>query len=177
MADTQRSKSALAAILADNVSANISPQDVRDFLESMDLPFGAFYVSSSAATTPAGAGTFLKALGTTTSIDTNLFTHSTNRLTYNGTPDCRALAFASVSMTCAGVNKIVSLGFADTGSIITATRVDRKISTGSDIGAAAVIGAATLSTNDYIELWLANQTDTGTVTLDYAYVIVVGMFI
>jgi hypothetical protein len=177
MADTQRSKSALATLFADNATGDISPQDLRDFLESMDLPYGAYYISSSAATTPAGAGTFLKALGTTTAIAENNFTHSTNRLTYNGTPDCFAVAMASVSMTCAGVSKIVSLGFAENGAILTPTRIDRKIGTGSDIGAAGVVGTATLSTNDYLELWVANQTDTGTVTYDYAYVIVLGLFI
>jgi len=44
MADTIRTKAALVALLADNTSGDISPQDVRDFLVSVMGVFGSIYV-------------------------------------------------------------------------------------------------------------------------------------
>lgn len=43
MADTPRSLSALQALLADNTSGDISPQDIRDFLVSSLGVYGSIY--------------------------------------------------------------------------------------------------------------------------------------
>ena len=178
MADTKRSKSDLATLLADNTSGAISPQDVRDFLESMDLSFASMYFSSSAETTIAVAGTYVLAAGTTTSIKLSNFTMpQDNRLTYTGAADVYAEISASISMTCASNSKIVGMKIAKNGTVIDSTEIHRKISTGADIGAAYVQGDVQLATNDYIELFISNETDTANATIDFCNLRVKGAFI
>lgn len=178
MADTQRTKSALATLFADNSNGDISAQDLRDFLESAHFSFGSFYISSSAATTPAGAGTYLKALGTTTSVSLHRFTMpANNRLTYTGTPDVHAHIAVSVSMTTAANNKVIGIGVAKNGTMLEHSKLQRKVSTAGDIGSTALHADASLSTNDYLEIWIANITDTTDVTLDLGYCFAMGMLV
>jgi len=177
MADTARTKAALAAILADNTSGAISPQDVRDFLETMHPSFGSLYFSSAAATTITVAGTFYKAAGTTTQVSANRFTVGTNRLTYTGTPTIHTHIAASYSMTTAGTNDILGIAIAKGGSVLTHSILKRKIGTGSDVGAAACHADVSLATNEYIELWVTNYDATATVTLDLGYLFILGMMV
>ena len=177
MVDTQRTKSALATLFADNSSGDISPQDLRDFLETMHLDYGVSYISSSAETTIATVDVFVKAAGTTTSIPTRNFTHNTGRLTYNGTPTITAFAVCSFSMTAASNSKEIDFEIAQNGTVIANSLIRRKVGTGTDIGAASVQAfIPALATNDYIELWVANHTDNTNVTVELCHLMVVGLF-
>ena len=49
----------------------------------------------------------------------------------------------------------------------TTTIIERKVGTGSDIGAAAVNGMFELAENDYLELWVANETTGGNITIEF----------
>lgn len=177
MVDTQRTKSALAALLADNITQDISPQDVRDFLESMHLAYGVMYVSTDAATSIAVIDTFVKVAGTTTQVAARNFTHSNNRLTYTGTPDINATCLVSFSMTSAGSNQEVDFKIAKNGVVIDDTLIRRKIGTGSDLGAAHVQGFTSLSTNDFVELWVANHSAISNVTVNFMHFIALGVFL
>ena len=169
MADTARTKSALAALLADNTTGQISPQDIRDFLETMQPAYGSCYVTASAATTIAVAGTYYKAAGTTTQIDVNRFTHANNRLTYTGTPTVRARAIAMLSVLTAGTNDVLGFKIAKNGTPIAASEIRRFVGTGTDVGAVALAVDVDLATNDYLEIWVTNEDATATVTLDKMY--------
>ena len=50
MVDTQRSLSAIQTLFADNTAGAISPQDLRDAVETLRMGHGEIYVSSTAAT-------------------------------------------------------------------------------------------------------------------------------
>ena len=113
MADTARTKTALAALFADNSTGNISPQDLRDFLETMHPAFASMYVSAAAETTISDAN-WTKAAGTTTDVSLHRFDGKTalsvdNRLKYTGSPDIHIHGVVSFSSTIAsGTNCAVS---------------------------------------------------------------------
>lgn len=187
MADTQRSKSALATLLADNTSQAISPQDLRDLMESLHFSYASMYISSAAATTVSVAGTYVKAAGTTTDVNLHRFSGKTalavdNRLKYTGSPDIHIHGAASFTTSMAsGTNKV--MGFAAyhyddsagsgstlTHSIITANHA------GTTPQSSALHFDVMLSTNDYIEFWVTNTTDTVSPTVNQMYLFMMGMF-
>ena len=187
MADTQRSKSALAALLADNTTGDISPQDVRDFLETMHPPYGSCYITTSAETTISD-GNFTKAAGTTTDVNLHRFSGKTlltvdNRLKYIGSPDIHVHGAVSFSMHIAtGTNKVVELGAyvyddsAATGAVLAHSVVSRNAAS-TAIGTGALHFDVMLSTNDYVELHVKNTTDTINITVDKMYVFMMGMMV
>lgn len=182
MADTRRSLTALQALLADNNTGAISPQDVRDLLVSAAPPYGSIYLSSSSETSIGGIGTWTKAAGTTTSTNLKEFTMpASNRLTYTGTPDVHVHVAVSVSMTSASNNQTVGLRIGKNGSAAgtdaVASEVRRFVSTGADIGSTAIHFDTMMSTNDYLELFVANHTSTGNLTIGYMYFFALGMLV
>ena len=168
MADTQRTRAAIVALLADNISGDISAQDVRDMFESDKQSEGECYVSAAAATTPAGS--YLKALGTTTFVGGTNFDDdggTSNRLKYIGVEPVHADIVCAFSMTCGGNLKVLGVGIAKNGTFITASEIQRKIGTGTDIGAGACQASVSLSNGDYVEVFVNNHTDNATITLDF----------
>lgn len=127
--------------------------------------YGSMYVSAEAATSIAVAGTYVKAAGTTLAITLNDFDMpASNRLRYIGAGTLLCVVEASVSMK-AGANNIESAWrFAKNGTTIEHSQVDRRVGVGADIGALVVVGEVTLTTNDYVELWVTNETSTATMT-------------
>lgn len=168
MADTMRSLSTLATLLADNSAGNISPQDLRDaVLATVQPGHGEIYISSSAETSIAAADTWTDVSGTfTLSADNMNWDMNTNgQLRYTGAADRVAHIAMSFSMTAAGNNKNISLGVAKNGTIITPSIVNRQIGTGADEGTGAVHAFIAMSTNDYLTAEVRNNTDDVNVTL------------
>lgn len=188
MADTQRSKSALATLFADNATGEISPQDLRDFLETMHPPYGSCYISSSAETSITDTTSFVKAAGTTTDVSLHRFDGKTalsvdNRLKYTGSPDVHVHGVVSFSMSIAsGTNKVLELAayhYDDSlasGDKLTHSIVSRNASN-TAIGTGALHFDVTLSTNDFIELHVRNTTDTTNVTINNGYIFIMGMMV
>jgi hypothetical protein len=184
MPDTQRSKSDLATLFANNTTGDISAQDLRDFLETMHPPFASLYISTSAETTVSSADTFYKAAGTTTSVSLHRFDMpADNRLRYTGTPDTHVHGVVSFSASIAsGTNKV--LGFAAyhyddsaaSGVVLASSEVRTNIAT-TAIESSAIHFDATLETNDYIEFHAKNVTDTVNLTIDYGYMFMLGMMV
>lgn len=178
MADTARTKAALAALLADNVTEQISPQDIRDFLETMHPSFGSLYVSTAAETTVSVAGTYVKAAGTTTSVNLHRVTMpANNRLTYTGTPDIHAHIACSLSMTSINNNVTVGVGLAKNGTVLEHSKLNRRVGTGTDVGSTALHADAMMSTNDYLEIFISNETNTGNLQIEYGYLFFLGMMV
>jgi len=178
MADTQRSKAALAALFGDNTSQQISPQDLRDFLESASNTYGSMYISAATSTTVATSGTYVKALGTTTSVNLNRVTMpANNRLTYTGTPDVHAHIALSVSFSTSGTNQTLGLAVAKNGSILTHSEIRNKSGAAGDLLSTALHADAMLSTNDYLEIFVTNHSGTTSLKVDYGYLFFMGMLV
>lgn len=178
MVDTAKTKTAIVALFADNEAGDISPQDLRDFVESMHPAYGGCYWSTPAATTITDAATYYLAAGTTTETSSHRFTvSSAGRLTYTGAPAIHLHIACSVSFTIAGTGDVVALCIAKNGTPQTGSAARRKVGTGTDIGSTALHWDVPMVTNDYIELYVANE-DVGstTITVENGYLFAMGMF-
>lgn len=149
MVDTARTKSALATLFADNTAGDISPQDLRDFLESMDLAYGELTQQGNTSATSdaaAFAGTFT--LG-----NANLFdTPSGSRLRYTGAVTrvfIVTLTFADdVDTETNRVQvQIAKNGTPEATSLIDYDQVSSEVKTG------ATQAIVELAQNDYVEPW------------------------
>lgn len=168
MADTKRTKSEIATLLADNTAGNIGAQDHRDFLESMDVSRGAFYWTAFATTTLTSQGTAvaggtnrLKILGTTTSKTGNRFTHANNRLTYTGTPNIKADIFAQFCGSVDAATQDLTFELYLNGAYLIGSYMLQRFATSGAPYQVCVFGESTLSTSDFIELFVANTTSAG----------------
>ena len=124
------------------------------------LSFGSCYVSTAAETT-LGANTPAKAAGTTTTMQLGDFTHpASNRLTYIGTETrVFSVVFAGSMLKGSGGSSLVAFHLYKNGTLIPGATISRTVASASDTGAGAVFCQASLSTNDYVELWV--ETNTG----------------
>lgn len=133
-----------------------------------------YYMSGNAsATTIPIAGTYVKIAGTTTSGSLvekfNLAT--TNKAIYEGSLQGSYKVSVSASLT-ATANKVISLRVAKNG---TTTASSTSSSTSNSSGRAENINSQdiiSLSTNDYIEAFMTNETDTSSVTVEDLNVII-----
>lgn len=182
MADTKRTSTDLITNLFQDGQAagSITPGDLRDFIVSVQPPFGHAYISASAATTISVAGTYYKAAGTTTlsaTVEEVSDGSVNNRLVYTGTPDRHFHIVATVSMTAASNNQIIGLKLAKNGTVLDESVTRRAVSTGADVGSTAIHADAMMSTNDYIELFVTNETSTASVTVTNMYLFMMGMLV
>jgi hypothetical protein len=127
-----------------------------------------YYMTGSAtATTIASTGTFVKIAGTTTEVTsvTQKFSNSTsNRAQYTGAFPGSFLVTVFASMT-SGNNQNLRMRVAVNGTTM-AESTSRFQTSGS--GAASNIGTqamVSLSTNDYVEVFVANDTATTNITV------------
>lgn len=184
MADTKRTKTDLLALLADNTSGDVSPQDLRDVVESWDLSRGGYYWSAFGTTTLTLQGTqgpggtnYYKLGGTTATTPAGAvrFTHTNpNRLTYTGTPDIRFNLRASFSfkMSAAAVLgfQVYKNGAAEVHSY---QQIDAEFSLSALATHVSILADGTLSTNDFLEVWANCQSAAGRVLTPLGGVVVV----
>ena len=182
MADTSRTVTDMASNLFQDSQAagSITPQDLRDFLETCQTKQGSIYISTAGATTIAGAanvdpasltnmvavetgGTFtLSTAPTANEFDMN----TDGQLRYTGTPTTNVFFTASIMLEI--VTSVVDheLVFAVTkgGTIVTGAKTGGfcpRVTTNSV--PMSISGFASMATNDYLNLWVGNVDGTGNV--------------
>lgn len=175
MVDTPRSIADLQVLFADNSIGDLSEQDLRDFLVTTKSAKGRVSVSTPAATTISVTSTYVKAAGTTTSaaaIFHLMDTDSSNmRLRYTGSPTTNFTVFATLSLSGAnnrtfGVKIFHFDDSASTGALIDESEITTR-STASTVPFAVVVETdVVMDTNDYVEIWVTDLTNTGTVTVE-----------
>lgn len=180
--DTRRDLSSLQTLLANNNVGAISEQDLRDFLFSMKLAVGSFYVTASAPTTISVPGTFYKAAGTTSLSDNTapyLFDMPVNnRLRYTGTTSIHAHIAGTISIRTAGSSDLLAVKIVKNGTTeLNHSYVPRFVQTGSDVGSVPIHADCPMAENDYLEIWLTNEDAAVTVTLYSGYLYAMGMFV
>lgn len=183
MADTQKTWAEIQTLLADNTAGAISPQDMRDAIYSLVPSFGGVYVAgNSTATSIVSANTDYVTNWNSSGAQTNArqFTVSTaGRLTYSGTVNihCHVACTISFSVSVAA-SKEVQFKIYKNGS----TEVAGSLTTVDTNGATVTLSTAIhcdvgLSTNDYLEVWVSNETDTTNVTLEDCYLFASSMIV
>jgi len=177
MADTQRTIAELKALLADNCAGEISPQDLRDLVETFDTSAGMYYITTPAVTdlgSPLSPGDYTKVLGTTTAIALKRFTHSNNRLTYTGAATVNVLVQVVTSVRCQFGGREIGMKVAKNGVVVDHSEILRD--TGNNtLGAVSTMAMVTLANGDYIEVFTANNDDDKDVTYEKMVVRAVGL--
>lgn len=176
MADTKRTVADMIANLFQDgqIANSITAQDLRDLVISLQPSYGSYSINVAAATNVAVASTYVKAAGTTTfdavAQDMDDDSGTDNRIKYIGVPDRHFFVTAACTLTSSANNQTVGLKLAKNGVVIDDSIARRKINATTDVGAITLIGHADLSTNDYLEVWLTNETSTGSIiTLDQVH--------
>jgi len=174
MVDTSRTVADMTTNLFQNGQAagSITPQDLRDFVETTQVKQGSIYVSSPSSTSIASAGVYVEGAGTytlSTSPVSNEFDMNTNaRLRYTGTPtvNCMFTATASLEIDTSAVNKEFAIALHKNGSVITGTTIV-GFSPATTVNSVnlTTMGFASMATNDYISLFVANIDSTDNLTL------------
>jgi len=134
--------------------------------EKDDVSTGNIYVSTPAVTNFSAINTPTKVLGTTTS--TNLFRvtmPTNNRLTYTGKKAKRFQVISSASIVSSGLNKSYTFYVAKNGTILPESRQQLQLPLTVDRGSITISCTVSLATNDYVELWVANNTDNISITV------------
>ncbi len=177
MADTVRSIAELQALFADNVAGDISPQDLRDFLLSSAPAHGTISILSAAPTTIATPGTYVKMAGTTVlSADATGFDMSEDgRLRFIGVSPRHLHIAVTVAMSSSGPNNIIGLKVAKNGVLLDNSITRRFLATGNDVGSTALHADIPAAANDYLEIFVTNETNTDTVTIEELYFYSMGM--
>lgn len=130
-----------------------------------DLATGNMYLTTTQAVTFTATDTPVKVLGTT--VPVNLFRVSSptnNKLVYEGTKTryCHVLASISVSSTAA--NKNFSFYIAKNGVILPESVQMLRLASAVDKGSLTVSCNVEMSTNDYIEIYVENNSDLSSMT-------------
>ncbi len=121
---------------------------------------------NATATTIATQGTAVKVAGTwAAQIESNFTGNTTGRLTYNGSST--EVVSASVSITFShsgGGTDDLAVYIAKNGSVITASKLVRAV-TGAAKGNVGTFFNISMSAQDYLEVFVANDSDTSDITV------------
>jgi hypothetical protein len=183
MVDTSRTVSDLTSNLFQDSQAagSITPQDVRDLVESTQGKQGSIYISTAAATTIAGqANVTASSLTNMVAIETAAtFTLSTSptanefdmntdgQLRYTGTPTINVFFVASfgLEIVSSGTSKEFVMAVTKGGTIITGAKmVGFSPATTVNSVPISVSGFASMATNDYLNVFIGNVDDTNNIT-------------
>ena len=179
MADTSRTVTDMASNLFQDSQAagSITPQDLRDFLETCQVKQGSIYVSTAGATTIAGqANVTPNSLTNMVAVETAAtFTLSTaptanefdmntdGQLRYTGTPTTNVFFTASIMLeiVTSGVDLELVMAVTKGGTIVTGAKTGGfcpRVTTNSV--PMSVSGFTSMATNDYLNIFVGNVDST-----------------
>ncbi|MBC7885641.1 MAG: hypothetical protein H7X99_09210 [Saprospiraceae bacterium] len=135
--------------------------------EKDDVATGNLYITTPGLTAIATVNVPLKISGTTTSV--NLFrfaSPASNRLTYTGLKIKRCMVICNLTATFSGggSNKFFTFSIAKNGTILPESKQKVKLINDTDQTFIGVASMIFLAPNDYIEIWVENNTDAADIT-------------
>ena len=121
---------------------------------------------NSTATTIGTQGTAVKVAGTwVVQTESNFTGNTTGRLTYTGSTTEVVSANVSITFSHAGSGTDnLAVYIAKNGSVLTASKLTRAV-TGSAIGNVGTFFNVSMATSDYLEVFVANDSDTSDITV------------
>lgn len=133
-----------------------------------------YYMSDNATVTNViTAATPLKIAGTTTANAINQkFTHTSNRETYTGAINRNFKVTATVSVTSASANDQIGFYVAKNGTVLTESEMYVTTNASARAESVTIQTLVSLVTNDYIEIWVENDTDASDVTVTFLNVVI-----
>jgi len=136
---------------------------------------GFMYMLNNGTDTAIGTpnvNTWVKASGTTTSGTNSKFTHTTNRLTYNGAFTNSFLVTLNATVRSAGTNQSISIGVAKNGTIITESEGIVRTATSNVEHGGSTQAVLEMVANDYVELFVRNTSSTDIRVTDFNFNVV-----
>ena len=136
---------------------------------------GFMYMLNNTTDTAIGVSNvnvWVKATGTTTSGTNSKFTHTTNRLTYNGAFTNSFLVTLNATVRSAGTNQSISIGVAKNGTIITESEGIVRTATANVEHGGSTQAVLEMVANDYIELFVRNTSSTDIRVTDFNFNVV-----
>lgn len=187
MADTRRSlNQLLTQLFQDGQTEGISAQDIRDLVMSVQPAHADCYVTTPEATTIGAGSTFVKAEGVTTfhadSVDFDAGGAS-NRLRYTGLVESHISISAHMSFTSNQNNRVIGVkvyvydASAGTGSVIDKGYVRQTMGSGTGVVTLGLNTDIHLDTNDYVEVWVTDETGTAELTMGQMYISAIGLLV
>lgn len=170
MPDTMQSMTNLLANFPASDSIMMDAQDIRNLITSMRPGYGQLYIAEAdaATVTLTGSGTFDEVDEPAWTLDGGgyLFDESdgNGQLTYTGAADVMALVVAHISMTAVGDADIMHLRIGVDGTTDAASEVEFLQVLGATRYTATTSLLTPLSQNEYVSLWLANESATDNAT-------------
>lgn len=132
-------------------------------------PHGSCYISTPAATTVTNAGTYYLLAGTTTGISQSNFTHSSpGRLTYTGTVTGTFYVTANMSFVSSANNLTITSSIAKNGTPIASSEMPFFKTASTDVKQVTCFAVVDLAQNDYIEIYITDDSAASTVTANAA---------
>ena len=136
---------------------------------------GFMYMLNNGTDTAIGSpnvNTWVKASGTTTSGTNSKFTHTTNRLTYNGAFTNSFLVTLNATVRSGGTNQSISIGVAKNGTIITESEGIIRTNTSNVEHGGSTQAVLEMVANDYVELFVRNTSSTDIRVADFNFNVV-----
>jgi hypothetical protein len=131
-----------------------------------EVAAGNMFDSVSVATTIGATNSPVKVAGTTASRNLYRVTMpASNRLTYTGTKTRTFLVTCAASCTGTTNNTFFTFSIAKVGSVLTESKQKIKIASNTDQQAVAISCTVTLAPNEYVELWVENNTNVSDPTI------------
>lgn len=136
---------------------------------------GYMYMLNNATDTTIGVpntNVWVKVAGTTTSGTNSKFTHTTNRLTYNGAFTNSFLVTLNATVRSAVSNQSISIGVAKNGVIIDESEGIIRTATSNVEHGGSTQAVLEMLANDYIELFVRNTSSTNIRVTDFNFNVV-----
>lgn len=172
MVDTVRTLAQLQALLADNATGDISPQDLRDFLVSVLGVYGSVYVLDGAAAQIPGVSpvklTAFANNGVASGITPD---HTNDRLTVD--VDSAGVFYAVFQCSFSGSNNATFEFEAYVNAVGTGYKVSRKLGAAGDVGSCSLAGLAALADADDLEIYVNGSGAGSSLTVEDAQLILI----
>ena len=136
---------------------------------------GFMYMLNNGTDTTIGVSNvnvWVKATGTTTSGTNSKFTHTTNRLTYNGAFTNSFLVTLNATARSGGTNQTISIGVAKNGTIISESEGIIRTTTSNVEHGGSTQAVVEMVANDYVELYVRNTSSTDIRVTDFNFNVV-----
>lgn len=133
---------------------------------------GFMYMLNNSTNTTIGisnVNTWVKADGTTTSGTNSKFTHTTNRLTYNGAFTNSFLVTVNATVRSGGSNQSISIGVAKNGTIIDESEGIIRTGTSNVEMGGSTQAVLEMASTDYVELYVRNTSSTDIRVTDFNF--------
>jgi len=136
---------------------------------------GFMYMLNNATDTTIGVSNvnvWVKASGTTTTGTNSKFTHTTNRLTYNGAFTNSFLVTINATTRSASANQSISIGVAKNGTIIAESEGIIRTTTSNVEHGGSTQAVLEMVANDYVELFVRNTNSADVRVTDFNFNVV-----